>query len=221
MSSPDVVQQSVRAGVFADMATADRAVVKLLANGFPTEQITVVCAGESNERHYRHFEKPNQTVPINGEVATGATLGAAAGGLAAIAIGLASGAVPLVIAGAAGMAGGGGMGGFMGAMMSKGVEDEFSRFFQDQLDAGRIIIVVDDHGPECEARLALASKIFKESNCLMVSSDNSSDWVSTEKIDVENKSEKYDSEKYDEVQESSEQSFPASDPPSYTPTNHL
>ncbi len=169
MNSPDVLQQSVRAGVFSDIESADRAVIKLLANEFQTDQITVVCAGEQNEHHYRHFEKPNHTLPIDGEVATGATLGAAAGGIAAIAIGLASGAVPLIIAGAAGIAGGSTMGGFMGAMMSRGVETEFSQFFHDQLEAGHIVVVVSDHGPNCETRLAEASEIFHEAGCLVVS----------------------------------------------------
>jgi hypothetical protein len=167
MSSPDILQQSLRAGVFPDMASAERAVVKLLANGFEKEQISVVCSGEARERHFRQFDAPNHTgISLHGDVATGAALGATVGGIAAIAFGLASGAIPLVIAGAAGIAGGSGMGGFMGAMMSKGVEDEFSKFYHEQLDAGHLVVVVDDHGPECETRLALASEIFTESGCL-------------------------------------------------------
>lgn len=167
MSSPDILQQSLRAGVYADMASAERAVVKLLANGFEKEQVMVVCSGEAREHKFRHFDAPNHTgISLNGEVATGATIGATIGGLAAIGFGLASGAIPLVIAGAAGIAGGSGMGGFMGAMMSKGVEQEFSKFYHDQLDAGHLVVVVDDHGPECESRLALASQIFSETGCL-------------------------------------------------------
>ena len=167
-NSPDLMQQSLRAGVFKDMASADRAVIKLLANEFQSEKITVVCAGESNEHHYRHFNKPNQTLPIDGEVTAGATLGAAAGGLAAIALGLASGAVPLVVAGAAGLAGGSTMGGILGAMMSKGVENEFSQFFHEQLEAGNLIVVVEDHSPDNQARLEKAAQIMQDAGCLIV-----------------------------------------------------
>ncbi|MDB5392185.1 MAG: hypothetical protein JWM11_7831 [Planctomycetaceae bacterium] len=167
MSSPDILQQSVRAGVFTDMGSAERAVVKLLANGFEKEQVMVVCSGEAREHHFRQFDSQNHTgISLHGEVATGAALGATVGGLAAIAFGLASGAIPLVIAGAAGIAGGSTMGGFMGAMMSRGVEDEFSKFYHEQMAAGHLVVVVEDHGPECETRLALASEIFTEAGCL-------------------------------------------------------
>jgi hypothetical protein len=166
MSSPDILQQSIRAGVFPDMPSAERSVVKLLANGFEQEQISVICSGEAQERHFRGFEQTNRTVSLNGEVTTGAAIGAAVGGLAAVAFGLATGTIPLIIAGAAGVAGGSGMGGFMGAMMSRGVEDEFSRFYHDQLEAGHLIVVAEDHGPECETKLARASEIFTESACL-------------------------------------------------------
>ncbi|HEY4261213.1 MAG TPA: hypothetical protein VGM98_13695 [Schlesneria sp.] len=167
MASPDILQQSLRAGVYADMPSAERAVVKLLASGFEKEQVSVVCSGEARDRHFRQFDQPNHTgISLNGEVATGASIGAAVGGLAAIAFGLVSGAVPLIIAGAAGVAGGSGMGGFMGAMMSKGVEDEFSRFYHDQLAAGNLVVVAEDHGPDCETKLAHASEIFTETGCL-------------------------------------------------------
>lgn len=63
----------------------------------------VVCSGEAREQKFRHFDAPNHTgFSLNGEVTTGATIGATIGGLAAIGFGLASGATSPAIAGGGG-----------------------------------------------------------------------------------------------------------------------
>ena len=43
MNAPAAMQQSFRAGTFANLQSADRAVERLLAAGFPKERITVLC----------------------------------------------------------------------------------------------------------------------------------------------------------------------------------
>src|SRR4051812_26812884 len=119
-------QESVRAGVFPDLKSADRAVDNLLAAGFAKEQITVICSDETKERHFRQFEHQAEAGSNAGDGSVaGAAFGAIAGGLAAIAVGVASGGVvPLILAGATGLAGGSAMGGFAGAMMTRFEEKE-------------------------------------------------------------------------------------------------
>ncbi len=161
MMAPDTEHKSVRAGLFSSLAAADHAVAALLADGFSKEEITVVCSDSTKERFFREFEhqEPAGTHAAEG-VTAGATLGAVGGSLAAIAIGTVSGAVPLVIAGAAGLAAGSTMGGFVGAMLTRGNEKELSNFYEQALRDGQILVAVELHGPSSEARLARASEIL-------------------------------------------------------------
>lgn len=160
MSAPDVMVHAVRVGVFSDMSSADRAVVQLMSVGFTPEQITVVCSGETQQNFFRKFGQTPQRHQSSAEVGSGATLGAAIGGLTAIALGAATGAVPLVIAGIAGAAGGGAMGGFLGIMTSKGVENDFLNACHEQVLAGKILVTAEGLGENADSQLAQASRIF-------------------------------------------------------------
>ena len=163
MSSADDFQKSFRVGIYSTITSADNAVTKLLAAGFAKEQINVACTNETFNQHFLEYRHDHTDGSMsNGEVATGAALGATLGGVAAISIGIASGAVPLIIAGAAGVAGGSTMGGFLGAMFSKEVENDFSNIFHDDLQAGKILVAVVDKGPEGADKLVKAAEIFNE-----------------------------------------------------------
>ena len=160
MSAPDVLVHAIRVGVFSDMISADRAVARLMEAGFTPEQITVVCSGETQENFFRKYDGTIQHHKATGEVASGATIGAAIGGLTAIALGAVTGVVPLVIAGVAGAAGGGAMGGFLGVMTSKGVEHDFLNACHEQVLAGKILVAAEGLGENSESQLARASRIF-------------------------------------------------------------
>jgi hypothetical protein len=164
MDAQKLSHKSVRAGVFSTLHEADQAVSELLAAGFTKEQITVVCSDAAIERHYQEFEHqdPAGNHAAKGVVA-GTSVGAVVGGLTAIAVGAASGAVPLIVAGAAGLAAGSTMGGFLGAMLSRGQEKELSNFYDQELRNGKILVAVEVHGPQAEARLAQAATIISES----------------------------------------------------------
>lgn len=164
MNSPAVLQQSFRAGTFSSLQSADQAVARLLAAGFPKEQISVVCTDEVKERHFRQlgYQRPPDSEAPNGAVA-GASVGATVGGLAAIAMGAATGAVPLIIAGAAGISGGSVMGGFLGAIIKGEGENEVVAFYDQKLRSGRILVVAEDHSPQAESKLEQAAAILTES----------------------------------------------------------
>src|SRR6476620_2067112 len=79
-------QLPLRVGVFDNVSEADRAVDDLLATGFTTAQITVVCSEESIKRHFARYEHqdPAGTETPAAAIA-GGVCGAALGGLAAVA----------------------------------------------------------------------------------------------------------------------------------------
>src|SRR5262245_57829242 len=131
MSNPEEARKKhVQAGVFSDLVEADCAVSELIKAGFTCSEITVICSDEAREAHFRRFshQEPAGESADTG-TAAGAGIGATLGGLAAIAVGAASGAVPLVIAGATGVAAGAGAGVFVGAMATRGGEKEASNFY--------------------------------------------------------------------------------------------
>jgi uncharacterized protein YcfJ len=157
------LHKAVRAGVFGTLSSADKAVSQLLAAGFTKDQITVVCSDKAIESHYKDFEH-QQPAGSNTDsaVIAGSTIGAALGGLTAIAFGAATGNVPLVIAGATGLLGGGTVGGFVGAMMTRGVEKELANYYDQAVVSGKILVAVELEEPLDQARLAAASQIIDE-----------------------------------------------------------
>lgn len=152
-----------RVGVFSTIQAADSAVERLLSAGFTREEISVVCSDEAKERHFREFEhaKPAGT-NTPAAVAVGGSIGAALGGLTAIAAGAATGGVGLLVAGGAAAWTGGVFGGFLGAMMSRGTENELANFYNQAVVLGRILVAVEIHGDSAAARLAKAERIFTE-----------------------------------------------------------
>jgi hypothetical protein len=163
MTSQPTQTKPVRAGVFSSLRAADQSVQRLLATGFSKDEITVVCSDETRERHFHEFEHQDPAgSAAPGTVGPGLTIGAALGGLAGIAVGAATGTVPLLIAGAAGLSGGSAAGGFLGAMLTRGEEKEMSNFYEQAVRSGRILVGVEVQGPEAEARLKEAAKIIAE-----------------------------------------------------------
>src|SRR6185436_17899022 len=103
----------IRAGVFADLSAVESAIQGLLEAGFTKEEITVVCSDEAKERHFRQYEhqKPAGSHTPLAAVA-GSALGASLGGVT-LAAGLATGGVPLIVLGSAGLMTGTVLGGFL------------------------------------------------------------------------------------------------------------
>lgn len=163
MSSEDNWQRTFCVGIYSNITSADNAVTKLLAAGFEKEQINVACTNETFNEHFLEYRRDREGGSTStGEIASGAAIGATLGGVAAISLGIASGVVPLVIAGAAGLAGGSTMGGFLGAMLSKEVENDFLDLYHDDLQRGKILVAVTSAGEDFQAKLNAAQAIFQE-----------------------------------------------------------
>jgi hypothetical protein len=159
----NALETPFRVGVFSTIQAADNAVARLLNAGFTREEISVVCSDETKERHFREFEheKPAGT-NTPAAVAIGGSIGAALGGLTAVGIGAATGGVGLLVAGGAAAWTGGVFGGFLGAMMSRGTENELANFYNQAVVLGRILVAVEVQGESADARLVQAERIFTE-----------------------------------------------------------
>jgi hypothetical protein len=151
----------VRAAVFTTPRDANQAVQRLLSAGFSPTQITVICSDENKERYFREFEH-QETAGANtpAAAATGGALGATLGGVAAGAVGAATGGLPLLVAGGIGLMAGAVWGGFLGAMMTRGLEKEAADYYDQAVQAGKILVTVEQQHPDQRPTLLEAENVF-------------------------------------------------------------
>jgi hypothetical protein len=157
----------LRVGVFSEMSHADRAVDRLLAAGFTKDQLTVVCSDDMCHRHFKPFEHQQpagQHTPV--AAATGSALGVLVGSATAIAATLATGGTAMLISGALGAWTGAVVGGLVGAMMTRGVEHELADYYDQAVSEGKILVAVDEHGPQALGHLSVAERILAEAGAL-------------------------------------------------------
>jgi hypothetical protein len=160
------IERPLRVGVFGNVADAERAVVNLLQAGFTKRDISVVCSDEAVERHFKDFRKQEPAgtyTPIT--AVGGGAIGAALGGLAVVAGGLATGGIGLLATAGIAAWAGGVAGGLVGAMMSRGVEKELANYYQQAVIDGDILVAVevDEEASASPNRdLARASQILAD-----------------------------------------------------------
>ena len=155
----------VRVGIFSSLAQADRAVERLLRDGFPRESITVISP--SSPRTGQASQAVPHADPAGSHTATAATsgsvIGAALGGMIALTGITATGGLPLLVVGplVAGAAAGAMTGGFIGAMVTRGFEKEVANFYDQAVQNGKILVSVEDESEDGDARLRRAEGIFE------------------------------------------------------------
>jgi len=54
-------------------------------------------------------------------------------------------------------------GSFLGAMTSRGVDDEAADFYEQAVEKGKLLVVAEDHSEEANAKLRIAEEILSES----------------------------------------------------------
>lgn len=154
-----------RAGVYSRIQQVDAVVLKLLAAGFTHDEITIVCSDQSKQEHFRDFtlQSPaGKNLPVS--ATAGGITGATLGGLATAAIGLATGMLPVAIIGSAGALTGGVVGGLLGALLTRGGEPESADFYDQAVQNGKLLVVVEKKkGAQAPQLLDAAEKIFAES----------------------------------------------------------
>jgi hypothetical protein len=155
--------QPIRAAVYSTIAETRQAVSRLLAAGFTKDQITVICSDDTKERYFREFEhqeKAGANTPA--AAATGGAIGATLGSIATGAVGLAIGGVPLLVAGGIGLMAGAVWGGFIGAMMTRGVEKEAANFYDQEVQAGKLLVTVEQTHSDAHPSLEDAERILAQ-----------------------------------------------------------
>ena len=151
----------LRIGVFNTVEGADRAVSGLVQAGFQPHEISVICPTCSPEK-YREYHR---TDPAGSHNAAGALKGGAIGGflggLVAVGVAATGGAAllavgPLLLTAGAGAT----TGGLVGAMLTRGMENEDANYYDQALQRGNILVSIECEGPGCEDRLAAAERVF-------------------------------------------------------------
>lgn len=153
----------IRAGVFSTVASADAAVRRLLAAGFTEDQITVVCSNDAIEAKFRPFEHQDPAGAHTPAAAVaGGTIGAVIGGLTAAVATVATGGAGLLVFGSLAAWAGGVVGGLAGAMMTRGMEKELANYYDQAVQAGKILVAAEAQGHDDVAALARASEILAD-----------------------------------------------------------
>jgi hypothetical protein len=164
--SSGLQDRPVRVGVFSSVEKAHQAVQNLLDAGFTKDQITVVCSDKHRERLFQEFEHQDPAGTTTAEKAlAGGVVGAAVGGLAAI-IAAATGGIAFLIAGGVVVAGAATFGTLVGAMMSRGVEKELANFYDQEVEAGKLLVAAEDEGPHAAAHLIQAERILADADAI-------------------------------------------------------
>lgn len=159
MSPGYMTDRPVRAGVYGSIDAATDAVHSLRAAGFTSDQISVVSSEEHAQRHFGALTEEPAGAHVSRSVGGGAAAGLGLGG-AAVAGVLLAGGTPVVALGALG-----GLaltGTLIGLFASRGAEKEAADFYDQSLQAGDLLVVVEIHGDDAERQLARAEEIFRE-----------------------------------------------------------
>lgn len=155
-------QRSTIVGVFDDRQQADRAVDELRRAGFRDDQIGVAWRHEEGA-----FDVEGSSDAMDeSRAGTGAAAGVLAGlGLGAVAgIGVLSGVIPVIGPAIAGgtlgviltnAAAGAGIGGLVGALVGAGIPEEEAQYYQDEFEAGRMIVTIQAEGRADDAMAIL------------------------------------------------------------------
>jgi hypothetical protein len=162
-----VPDRPVRAALFGSVKDVAHAVRGLLKAGFRQDRISVVCSDRTKEALFAAYEHEH---PAGDTTPTAAGVGALIGGIAAGAAGLVAvsglvttSGVGLVVVGPLLAGTGAAFGTFVGAMMSRGVEDEVANYYDQALPRGMILVAAEIDARDDAALLERAERVFEES----------------------------------------------------------
>lgn len=139
-------------GLFPDRAAAEAAIRDLKAAGFNTDRIGIVMRDRDEARDVASDQGVNST---SGAV-TGGVIGGTAGALLAATGALAvPGVGPFITGGILASLVGGTAGWLIGGLVGMGVPREEAEYYQGRVEQGGVLVTVDAHGRDDEARQIL------------------------------------------------------------------
>jgi hypothetical protein len=151
----------IRVGAFQTIAEADQAIRRLLAAGFFTEQLLVICPAKFQD-HFLPAAPQADTPSADAKdvLLKGGVVGATLGGIALTALALTGGGA--IVAAALLIGGGAIAGGFGNLVVSKGYEEEADAYCKEAIEEGRIVVGVEVPGANSAGQLAEAERILNE-----------------------------------------------------------
>ena len=163
MSNASTHLPELHCGVFADVATTELAVQRLLDAGFQREDINVVCSEEAQEQHFTNVEHQppaGEHTPEN--AAIGGAMGIGVAGLIALGLTTATG-LPILALGPSLLFGGAVAGGLIGAMETRGTERAAADFYDQALTRGDLLVAVNvAHGTDSPADIPARGRMADE-----------------------------------------------------------
>ena len=152
---------TVRVGIFETAGGAERAVKELLKNGVREESISAISSNKDAIAQLGlHQKEPGTENAGLTAAAVGSAVGASAATVGAGATMLMLGAAATWVVGPFALLGGGVIGALVGAMTSRGIEEESADFYQSEVARGKILIAVKPDPSEEAVILPLAEKIL-------------------------------------------------------------
>ncbi len=152
-------QNTLRVAAFDSVATTRDVIAALRSEGFATDEISVICSEEAKARHFQTYaeapsgERGNQALNVAGVAALGL------GGATVLTTLLTAGGAAIFAIGAfAGIAAGGT---FAALMASRGLEHKAADFYDQAIQDGRLLVIVDVAGQDA-ARAEAAERIMQE-----------------------------------------------------------
>ena len=155
--------REVAVGLFDDAEQAREAIMALKDAGFSRDDISVLMPDREKAGE---LARETGTNKVGEGAATGLVAGGVLGGLAGWLAGVGAIAIPgvgpFLAAGAlgtalAGAAAGGGVGAIAGALVGIGLPDEEAKYYENEVRAGRTLVVVRD-----KSRVVEAERILRE-----------------------------------------------------------
>ncbi len=129
-------------GVFDDTHQAERAADELQKKGYSRDEISII-AKDSKGRSSREGRRDDRGSSLSGGVATGGTIGGAAGLLAGVGALAIPGIGPIVAAGPIAAALSGAVtGGIAGGLIDWGIPEDTGRKYEERVREGKIVAAV-------------------------------------------------------------------------------
>ena len=155
-----------RVGVFDTVTKADEAIASLLAAGIRNSELAVICSNKENDAHFQQFAhvrtpKPAGTSAPRG-AAAGGVMGASVGGLSLVATALTTGGGAALLAAGGVLIGGLALtGSLVGLMTARGFDKETADYYDQALEQGKILVVVEIRAPQRVHLLHEAEEILR------------------------------------------------------------
>ncbi|WP_263359791.1 general stress protein [Acidicapsa ligni] len=134
-------------GIYPNTITAESAVDRLVASGFPNEDVSVLMSDVDSTRDFAHEKATKAPEGTAVGVTTGGVVGGTLGLLAGIGALAIPGIGPLVAAGPimgalAGLGVGGAVGGLVGALVGMGIPEYEAKLYEGRVKDGGILLSV-------------------------------------------------------------------------------